>query len=374
MSILYVPLMAAKQGEFVALTNLQASISDKTTPLFELPAQKPGRKEFEKAICRTAVKAGKAWPGRQAFLDISKWSPNARTESGIHVLEYAFAQFRSNGILVHPVVGYDRWDDPTYSQALQNIRTMLPVTPCIRLDREAIQDDILDVPYFSARMNDIMASLIVSPSNCYVLLDFGDVSTISVPDLIEDAENAMSVLRSLGFGTVIFAGGSMPVAVNEAVGSPDAEGCIPRIEMLAWKAIFSGSQDRNIVFGDYLIRNPNAADGVIAPHANAKIRYTIDNQFYIVRGHSKQLDSLTTQHKKLSAKLVGSAHYMNMAPHFSWGDSELLNCSTGITEIRAPVSMIAVDTNHHICAVISEVFEHQQTVVPSLATTSPSRS
>lgn len=372
MSILYVPMMAAKRGEFIALTNLQAPISEKTMPLFELPAQKPDTKVFEKAICRTAAGAGKAWPGRPAFLDISKWRPNAQTESGIHVLEYAFSQFRSNGIPAHPVVGYDRWDDPTYSQALQNIRTMFPVTPCIRLDREAIQDDMLDVPYFSERMNDIMASLEVGPSNCYVLVDFGGVSTISVPDLIEDAENAVSVLRSLGFGTVIIAGGSMPAAVNEAVATRDAEGCIPRIEMLAWKAIFSASQDRNIIFGDYLIRNPNAADGVIAPQANAKIRYTINNQFFIVRGHSKQLDSLTIQHKELSRKLVGSAHYVT--PTFSWGDGEILNCSTSIKEIRDPTTMIAIDSNHHISAVISEVFEHQQTVVPSLATMSPSTS
>lgn len=369
MSILYVPLMAAKKGEFVALTNLQASTSEKMIPLFELPAQKPGTKAFERAIWRTATGAGKAWSGRPAFLDISKWSPNARTENGIHVLEYVFSQFRSNGISAHPVVGYDRWDDPAYRQALQNIRTTFPVTPCIRLDRDAIQDDMLDIPYFSERMNAIMASLMLRPSNCYVLADFGNVSNISVPDLIEYAENAVSVLRSIGFGTIIIAGGSMPAAVNEAVDTPDAEGCIPRIEMLAWKAIFSGSQDSNIIFGDYLIRNPNAADGVIAPHANAKIRYTIDNQFFIVRGHSKKLDSLAIQHKELSAKLVGSAHYMNMTPPFSWGDGEIMNCCTGAKEIREPTTMIAVDTNHHIRAVISEVFEHQKTVVHSLSTT-----
>jgi hypothetical protein len=367
MSLLYVPLMAAKRGEFTALTNLQAPISEKMIPLFELPAQNQGTRLFEKAICRTAASAGKAWGRRTAFLDISKWSPDARTESRIHVLEYAFSQFRSNGISIHPVVGYDRWDDPAYSRALKNIRTLHPVTPCIRLDRESIEDDMLDVSYFSERINDIMASLEVGPSNCYVLVDFGDVSTTSVPDLIEDAEHAVNVLRGLGFSVVIIAGGSMPTAVNEAVDTPDAEGCIPRIEMLIWKAVFTGSKDRNVIFGDYLIRNPNAADGVIAPHANAKIRYTIENQFYIVRGHSKQQDSLTIQHKKLSAKLVRSVHYINMGPTFSWGDGEILNCSAGVREIRDPTSMIAVDTSHHISAVISEVFEHQRTVAPFFA-------
>ena len=365
MSLLYVPLMAAKRGEFTALTNLQAPVSEKVMPLFELPAQNPGAAGFEKSICRTAAGAGKAWPGRPAFLDISKWRPNARTESGIHVLEYAYSQFRTSGVLVHPVIGYDRWDDRSYSQAIKNIRSIAPVTPCVRLDREAIQDDMLDVPYFSERMDDIMSSLEISPSNCYVLVDFGGVSTMSVPDLIEDAESAVSILRGLGFGVVIIAGSSMPAAVNEAVKTRDAEGCIPRIEMHAWKAIFSGSQDHHIIFGDYLIRNPNAPDGVIAPQANAKIRYTIRNQFFIVRGHSKQLDSLAIQHEELSKKLVGSDHYLT--PTFSWGDGEVLNCSAGVKEIRDPTTMIAIDSNHHISAVVSEVFEHQRTVVPSLA-------
>ena len=363
MSFLYVPVMAAKRGEFTALSNLRSSAAEKTIPLFELPAKKPDAKAHEKAINRTATSAGKAWGARPAFLDISKWSPDARTESGIHVLEYAFAQFRANSVIAHPVVGYDRWDDPTYSQALKNIRKSFPVTPCIRLDSEAVQHDMPDFSYFSDRINDIMASLDVEPNNCYVMVDFGDVTTDSVPDVITNAEMAVTTLRNLGFSTVIVVGGSMPVAVNEAVDTPDAEGCIPRIEMMAWKAIFSGGKDRQIIFGDYLIRSAEAVEGVIAPHANAKIRYTIDNQFFIVRGHSKKLDSLTLQHKVLAEKLVASPHYMGVQS--SWGDSEMLNCSIGIREIRDPTGMIAVDSNHHISAVLTEIFEHQRQVVTS---------
>jgi len=361
MSILYVPVMAAKRGEFTALSNLQGGMAKNIFPLFELPAKKADAKGIEKSISKTAVNAGKAWGGRSAFLDISKWSPNARTESGIHVLEYAFSQFSSGGIVTHPVVGYDRWDDPSYSQAVKNIRKYYAVTPCIRFDREAVQDDMLDFAYFADRVNDIMISLDVGPHNCFVMVDFGDVSTSSVPDIIDDIEMAVKTLRSMGFGTVIAVGGSMANAVNKAVDSHDAEGCIPRIEMMAWKAVFSDTKDKQIVFGDYLIRSPNAAEGVIAPDANAKVRYTIDNQYFIVRGHSKRVDSLAFQHKDLAKKLVASVFYMGS--HFSWGDSEVFNCSIGFKEIRDATLMIAVDSNHHIATVVTEVLEHHHQVV-----------
>lgn len=364
MNFIYVPVMAAKQGEISALSNLQSTVSEKIMPLLELPSKKPDVKLFEKSIVKTAANAGKAWANRPAFLDISKWSPNARTETGIHILEYAFAQFRSKDVMVQPVVGYDRWDDPDYSRALKNIRKLYPITPCIRLDRESIKDDILDPEYFADRMSSILEELDVDSSNCYVLVDFGNVSNTAVPDIISDTETAVSVLRSLGFVTVIVVGGSMPAGVNEAVRETDAEGCIPRFEMVAWKAVFTHTKDLGIVFGDYLIRNPDAAEGIIAKHANAKIRYTIDNQFFIVRGHSKLLDSLTVQHKKLAQKLVASPHYMGAS--FSWGDSEIFNCSLDIKEIRSPTVMIAVDSNHHIKTVVMEVLEHHSRVVPSI--------
>ncbi len=358
MKTIYVPVMAAKRGEFTALSNLSDSISKRTVPLFELPTR---LKSLEKSISRTASDAGKAWQGRPAFLDISKWSPNARTESGIHVLEYALSQFRSNSVEAHPVIRYDRWDDPAYSQALKNIRSYLPVTPCIRLDRETIKDDMPDTSYFYGRIQEILETLDLDTSNCYAMIDFGDVSTTSVPQIIADTEMAIEVLRDIGFSSLIVVGGSMPAAVNEAVDTPDAEGCIPRIEMMAWKAVFTDKGDKRIIFGDYLIRSPIAAEGVIAPHANAKIRYTIDNQYFIVRGHSKKIDSLELQHKSLAKKLVASPYFMGTS--FSWGDSSIFDCSVGAKAFRDPTSMIAVDSNHHICSVVAEIFEFQKQTI-----------
>ena len=205
-----------------------------------------------------------------------------------------------------------------------------------------------------------MDTLDLDPSSCYAMLDFRDVSNIAAPDLIEIAENAIHVLRDAGFEEVIFAGGSMPVTVDNAVKTRDSAGCITRIEMLAWKAIFSATADNSIIFGDYPIRNPDAPDGVIAPHANAKIRYTINNQFFIVRGHSKKEDSLTIQHQILAKHLISSKFYSD--PTNCWGDAELQKCALGIREVRDPTSMIAIDTNCHITATVKEIFEHHTSI------------
>lgn len=361
MNLSYVPVMAAKRGEFTALTNLPNLVAEKIIPLFELPAKPSEAVLHEKRISKTAKAGGKAWAGRTAFLDISKWSPDARTEGGIHVLEFAFTQFRAAGVPVHPVVGYDRWDDPAYGQALQNIRLMHRVTPCIRLDLEAIKEDIGDLPYFRDRIEGMLDGLAIGVDQCYAMVDFGDVSKAAIPDMIQDAEAAVSALRSVGFGIIILAGGSMPAGVNVAVDTPDTEGCVARIEILAWKAVLTNLKDEKIIYSDYVIRNPDAAEGVIAPDANAKIRYTIENQFFVVRGHTKKRDSLEAQHKELAKKLIASAHYRHAS--FSWGDSELLNCSLGVTQLRDPTSMIAIDSNHHIRMVIREVIEHVHTSI-----------
>lgn len=362
MSLLYVPILAAKQGEFSALSNLPSVTGDRVTPVFEVPNPGPG-KPLEISLAKTATKAGKAWSGREAFLDISKWKPNARTETGIHVLEFSFFQFRSQGITTHPVIGYDRWDDLDYIQALKNIRASYAIKPCLRLDREAIED-AHDPTYFAERIEQIMSELDLTAKNLYVLIDLGDVTKSSTPDTLAEADTVIDAIRSLGFTTIILAGCSIPATINTAVENPDTAGCIPRIEMMVWKAVFEDRKDSGIVFGDYSVRNSDAADGVIAPHANAKIRYTISNQFFIVRGHSKQLTRLAVQNKELARILVASPYYMGAA--FSWGDGQILQCSIGAKEMGSPTTWIGIDTNHHIHAVVNELFEFQRQVVPVL--------
>ncbi|WP_076592760.1 beta family protein [Herminiimonas arsenitoxidans] len=366
MGVLYVPILAAKLGEFSALAKLSKSSTEQILPVFEIPKPKDGA-PIEAAIAKTAVKTGKVWSGREAFMDIMKWKPNARTESGIHVLEFAFTQLRAEGVIAHPVVSYDRWDDHEYSLALKNIRLTYPIKLCIRLEAEALED-MGDFPYFKERLDEIMSTLDIVPSNCYILVDLGNVAKSAVPDVLATAELAIDNVRALGFTSVILAGSSMASSINEAVSKPDTTGCIPRIEMMAWKAIFASRNDKNIIFGDYAVRSANAADGIITQYNNAKIRYTINNQFFIVRGRSKHLSPLGKQNQTLAQRLVASQHYMGAG--FSWGDAQIMECSLpNSREMGSPTTWIGIDSNHHIHAVIAEIFEFQQkiTTIPQLA-------
>lgn len=359
MAYVYMPIMAPKKGEFTALGHLSQSVQGRTLPLFELGGRKPGVNQIEKSIARTAQAAGKVWSGRRALLDASKWRPNDRTENRIHVLEYAFDQFQKNGIELVPVVGYDRWDDPSYRSAVENIVEKSRLMPCIRIDRESLNDEIRDVEHFGGRIRGILDHLELAANECLILLDFESVSSLSVPDFIALADVGISTCRALGFSRIAIAGGSMPATVDAAVQSHDSEGCIPRVEMMGWRAVVSrGASD--ILLADYVIRCPSAVEGIISRHANAKIRYTIKNQFFILRGHSKDWESLERQHKVLAEKLISSHHCAG--PQFSWGDSQVMGCALGNRPIRDATTMISVDSNHHIVSIMDEILEHRRTV------------
>ncbi|WP_063813038.1 MULTISPECIES: beta family protein [Burkholderia cepacia complex] len=358
MSPAYVPILKAKAGEFSALQNLPARVAARIVPLFDLP--RPDQKyegTVQDHISKVARNCGVAWSGKAAYVDITKWRPNERVESGVHVLSYALARLAAAGVLVRPVVGYDRWDDVEYSQALRSASALFAEGFCLRLDVEAIED-MGDADYFEERIDEISSALGLSPENCHVIVDFADLTKASVPEILEKADLAVDYLKQLGFRQIIVAGGSMPAFVNEAVDEPDQIGMIHRIEMLVWKAMQRVRNDPSIIYGDYGIRNPAAMDGIISKHNNGKIRYTVANQFFILRGHSKQIERIGVQQKALSRQLLGSSYYMG--PAFSWGDRTVtIAANPADPYMGGPTQWIGIDTNHHIHAVLAEVFEHQ---------------
>src|SRR3546814_9960272 len=117
------------------------------------------------------------------------------------------------GVSVVPFVGYDRWDSLTYRLAMQGVEVPTDGYYCIRLDAQAIEE-AEDPEFFEERVLGILDDLNTEPERCAMLLDFGDVTALSVEDLTNQAERVMQILAPMEFKFFATAGCSLPPTID----------------------------------------------------------------------------------------------------------------------------------------------------------------
>ncbi|KNH30317.1 hypothetical protein ACS77_00430 [Pseudomonas syringae] len=369
----YVPLLKALKSEFKAVEKLTSLGSDKICPLFDVARigkniteakRFAGCPELTTAYLNEVVSGiASVWSGRTAMVDLYHWMPNAKIESGEHVVPYVYSVLDTLGVSVIPVVGYDRWDNDEYRMAIQAIDFPADRDYCIRLDSTAIED-AAEPDFFLENIVAIVEGLEIEPSRCCVLIDFSDATSTSVEFMLSRSAEILEILSDLGFNYYVTAGCSLPKSINEAVSKPDSTGTVIRREMVLWQALRELMPKVKIVYGDYGVRGPNTNEGVISTHTNGKIRYTINKQFFIVRGHSMQLPGKGAQMYTLARILMASSHYMGEP--FSWGDFQVGECSRQKIKGGAP-QWITIDTNHHLVYAVAEVEEFERVLARRIA-------
>lgn len=368
----YIPIYRAKSGEFEALANASKDHAKRTLPLFEISriTQKTRElKKFEgcttltcKYLTTIAENIAKVRNGSAAMVDISQWDPASLTETGEHVLPYLYSLLAKFGVCIVPVIGFDSWESPIYRVAMQSIEVPDNGYVCVRLDSHAIED-AEDPLYLEERIVEILDGLGITSNQCAIILDFGDLTTQALADVLDRANGIMQVLAPMNFRAFVTAGCSLPSTINLAVKDQDSNGKVMRKEMLLWQTLRTQYPDIALRYGDYGVRGPNSVDDVIAPDANGKIRHTITKNFYVLRGHSMRKGDKGGQMFKLAASLVSSPYFMGSG--FSWGDAQIMLRSKALTDPTVKVgpgnhsTWIAIDTSHHLAYVIGEVEEFE---------------
>ena len=85
----------------------------------------------------------------------------------------------------------------------------------------------------------------------------------------------------------------------------------------------------------------------------AKIRYTLDDHWLIVKGHSLATPPKYGQFHSLARKLIRQREYMG--PAFSWGDNYAAECAKGKATSGNLAKWVKVDTNHHLTFVAHQI-------------------
>ncbi|HGY9593543.1 TPA: beta family protein [Vibrio campbellii] len=367
----YVPILKAKKGEFEAYQNLSRAVQLNTLPIFELPqltSKMLENKTYSALVSPYDYFVGKCAKELSSSLgvptlgvDIHAWAPNSTVESGEHVLSKFVSALTAYGCDAIPVIGYDRWEDEEYATVLKLIAQSKDRF-ILRLDSFAFEDMIEGDVFFDT-LEDIVSSMNLDTSKCSVLLDFGDVTKTSIVEIEEQVTTALSLLRDYKFMFTSIAGCSVTTDINGMVPSINSTGIVVRKEFKAWKAVKTFAPNTNFVFGDYGIANPNVADGIVAPDANGKIRYTIADSFFVVRGYSRRQGEKGAQMHGLCETLVNSGYYLG--PEFSWGDSMIHKCSQHGTIgkkvfVGSTTNWVSIDTTHHMTFVNSEILEFER--------------
>lgn len=363
------PILKAKKGEFEAIDNLQANpqVMESILPVFEIPILTKKQRESKKYInIRNPVEffinnnttsLSKVMRGLPMGIDISRWAPNSNIESGEHILSHIISSLEKNNSQVIPVIGYDRWEDDEYSTTLKII-SQRQNNFIIRLNSFAFEDMIEEEPFFDT-FNDIFSSLDIIPEHCSVILDFEDITKSSIVDLNEKVQRAITTLQPYNFRFLSIAGCSISGDINGMVPKRESQGIVVRKEVKVWKAFKKFHPRLKLVFGDYGIVSPSVGDEIIAPNANGKIRYTIDDSIFVVRGYSRAIGKKGAQMQDLSKKLISSPYYK--APKFSWGDEMIDKCAKE-QFVGNTTNWVSIDTNHHATHVFAEIREFEYTI------------
>lgn len=369
----YIPVCKALKSEFEAVVQINTADARKIHPLFDVTrigpntiktkwfqhSQTPTSDFLDRAINGIAG----AWSGRIAMVDAYHWPADAAVDSGEHILPYIYNQLEAAGVRIVPVIGYDRWDNQSYRLAMQEVELATGSYYCLRLDADAI-DDAADPQFFKDRINSILKDLDLTPAHCAVLIDFGDVTAKSVEEMVSGANAVLTLLKPYGFKYCATAGCSLPKSIDLAVKKPDSVGTVVRKEMLLWQAMRQEHPAIPLIYGDYGVRGPSSNEGVPNKHANAKIRYTIEKHFFIVRGHSMMWEGKGEQVWGLAETVVNSKYYMGEG--FSWGDQSIAECSRKEIKGGHP-QWITIDTSHHMAFVVAEVEEFELIVMSPAA-------
>lgn len=372
----YVPISRAKSGEFESYKQLNDSVKQLILPIFELPPMTEDmlvRKKYtsvanpyEVYIQGVASDIQDAMPEASIGIDINSWAPNATVESGEHILVFLSSCLSNLGCNVIPVVGYDRWEDEEYSTVLKQLSKETNRF-FIRLDNDAFTD-MQEEEYFLETFDSIVTALNIDISSSSVLFDCGDVS-LSKSSIVAIQDNitlALKLLKNYDFKFTSMAGCSVAGDINGMVSKINSQAPVVRKEVKAWKSIKTFNPNVNLVFGDYGISNPTVSVS-IAPYANGKIRYTMNDSYLVVRGYPRNQGDKGAQMHDLCRRLISSGHYMK--PNFSWGDRMISVCANeGCLEGKkeafkgSTTQWVTIDTTHHMTYVVEEIKEFELTL------------
>lgn len=347
---MYMPILKWRQGEYLALEQLDSRVKDKVTPLIEIPPiewdfeNNKKAKTIDEYLQPFARRLRQNWNNRAACIDLNYLESTIRMDNGIHPLNYVFDSVRKINGQIFPVTGISR--NSSYQKAIKSIVNQDKNGVCIRL-----------------RSNDLVKPIL--RMNLESLVNYLEIDLIEV-DLVVDLEAPSFEPLNLFVSTIRNAVNKLQIEpfrsfTVTSTNSPDSMGKLNRgvnyVDRLEWQFYLEycsslQTSERIPNFGDYCIAHPKLLQSdmrIFSP--SASLRYTTDNAWWIYIGTSTRKNGLG-EYRRICNSLVNSADYFGQ--QYSAGDEYIWDCNAGNVRTGKLTTWRRVATNHHITKVVRD--------------------
>lgn len=340
----YVPVLKVKQGEKKALLQIPPDLSHRITPLLEIVERKEDKSVDEHLETAFANLSRSVASYSRCFLDTREIAPDGKPAAAA-----AFARASAEGITFTPVTGISRSSD--VDPALQHRAHGL----ALRLTRGEFEEGNLP-----QRLGAFTQKHGLNREETDIILDLGAVDDMITPGIRALAVAFLSAVPDhSAWRTFTISACAFP----RSMGGVDrhSHDLVERADWLAWRDGLHARRaelPRLPTFSDCAIQHPMGVEGFDPRYmpVSAAIRYTLEEDWLLVKGESSRQTLPSIQFPRLATQLV----YGHLKNHFA-GETHCTGCASikaaadGTPGLGSATVWRRLGTIHHITRVVQDL-------------------
>jgi Beta protein len=340
----YVPVLKVKRGEKLALKQLAARLQSRITPLLEIVERQPDKSVAEHldTAFNGLAESVRAYP--RSLLDARELA----SDGPLAAVE-VFRRARLAGFRFTPVTGISRNADT--SAALDHRDHGL----ALRLTRvEFEQGDLTE------RLHNFLQQYELQAEEIDLIIDIGPVEDLVVEGIASLTNLFMAGIPDHGrWRTFTLSACAFPLSM--ALVDRQSHDFVERADWIAWRDQLHQrrrSLIRTPTFSDCAIQHPRGVEGFDPRimQVSASVRYTLPEQWLLVKGESTRFRQPSVQFPELATRLA----YGHLRSHFR-GENHCEGCALikaaadGAPRFGSAEAWRRLGTMHHISTVVEQL-------------------
>jgi len=337
----YVPVLKIKRGEKDALRAIPASLSAGITPLLEVVERVDGKtvaKHIDTAF-KGLQESTRLYP--RCLVDAKALAPDGETAA-----HEVFNRASADGMVFTPVTGMSRSVD--VDPALLHSNNGI----AIRLTVEEFESGGL-----AYRLSKFVETHKLSPTQVDLIVDLGPVDKLIYDGVQLLASSFLSAVpdHSL-WRTLTLSGCAFPQTMGGVKSA--SHDLVERNEWRTWRDHLYANRRtlaRLPTYSDCGIQHSKGVEGFDfrTMQASAAIRYTLDENWLLIKGRGTRTNPAKIQFPGLAKSLVYGRHATNYAgASHCTGCTDMKAAAHGVPKLGSPEVWRRLGTIHHIMTVV----------------------